>query len=562
MRLSRTRILKHSKIDMATVPPQYRLFRIGTVTIALGAVLVGGCRQSSPFTHDVLREMRETGPSPLAAHEPIPPHLQPLPQPEDGQLAFEITSPLSLSVERAVLLALHNNRALRVQQLEPMIVGTFEELERARFDPVISAEVVTAYDRRRVLSTTTGELLRARSDEQFAGVAIEQEFPTGTGLGISMTGERLGAEGVSDFYATGPAITLTQALLRGANWQANVAAIEQARLNTLASEYQLRGFIEALVAQVETTFWEYHFAQQEINIFESSLALAEQHLAETRRRVEVGTVAATEIAAAHAEVARRQEELINARSNERRLQLRLLRLINPGFDDGWNLELLVEGGAEFEPAPLGPVDEHIQLAERQRPELNEARMLLERERLEVVQTRDGLLPRLDFFVTLGKTGYARSFGDAWSDIGGRNFDLQAGLLFSYPLGNRAAQAEHERARLTRQQAGESLHNLAQLISLDVREAHLEVERTQEQIGATRATRELREETLRAETEKFRVGTSTAFLVAQSQRDLLESQIAEVRAVVNYRQALIDLYRLDGTLLQRRAIAAPGERVAW
>src|SRR5690554_1466259 len=126
MRLSRTRILKHSQIDMATVPPQYRLFKVLTVTIALGAALVGGCRQSSPFTHDVLREMRETGPSPLAAHEPIPPHLQPVPHPEDGQLASEITSPLSLSVERAVFLALHNNRALRVQQLEPMIVGTFE----------------------------------------------------------------------------------------------------------------------------------------------------------------------------------------------------------------------------------------------------------------------------------------------------------------------------------------------------------------------------------------------------------------------------------------------------
>ena len=38
-----------------------------------------------------------------------------------------------------------------------------------------------------------------------------------------------------------------------------------------------------------------------------------------------------------------------------------------------------------------------------------------------------------------------------------------------------------------------------------------------------------EEKLRTETEKLRVGKSTSFLVAQAQRDLLVSRIAEVRA---------------------------------
>ena len=66
-----------------------------------------------------------------------------------------------------------------------------------------------------------------------------------------------------------------------------------------------------------------------------------------------------------------------------------------------------------------------------------------------------------------------------------------------------------------------------------------------------------EEKLRTETEKLRVGKSTSFLVAQAQRDLLVSRIAEVRALANYLKALIDLYRQDGSLLERRGIAAPG-----
>ena len=55
----------------------------------------------------------------------------------------------------------------------------------------------------------------------------------------------------------------------------------------------------------------------------------------------------------------------------------------------------------------------------------------------------------------------------------------------------------------------------------------------------------------------RVGKSTSFLVAQAQRDLLVSRIAEVRALANYLKALVDLYRQDGALLAHRGISAPG-----
>ena len=56
-----------------------------------------------------------------------------------------------------------------------------------------------------------------------------------------------------------------------------------------------------------------------------------------------------------------------------------------------------------------------------------------------------------------------------------------------------------------------------------------------------------------------MGKSTSFLVAQAQRDLLVSRIAEVRALAGYLKELVDLYRQDGSLLERRGIAAPGRQ---
>ena len=77
------------------------------------------------------------------------------------------------------------------------------------------------------------------------------------------------------------------------------------------------------------------------------------------------------------------------------------------------------------------------------------------------------------------------------------------------------------------------------------------------MAATAATRKLKEEALRAETGKFTVGKSTSFLVAQAQRDLVVSQIAEIGAVVTLLKGLVELYRLEGSLLERRGIVAPG-----
>ena len=77
------------------------------------------------------------------------------------------------------------------------------------------------------------------------------------------------------------------------------------------------------------------------------------------------------------------------------------------------------------------------------------------------------------------------------------------------------------------------------------------------MAATAATRRLQEQKVQSETEKFRLGKSTSLLVAQAQRDLVASQISEVQAAVSYLKAFVEIYRLEGSLLERRGITGPG-----
>ncbi len=465
----------------------------------------------------------------------------------------EPRGPLEVTVEGAIMLALENNRGLRVQRLGPAIRRTYEDEERAEFDPTIAGGYAGSREHAERMSRTTGEAAETTSSRIGGELEISENFPTGTDVSLRLATDRDWSELYSDEHEALVELTVTQALLKGARVSSNVASLRQARLDTRASEYELHGYAESVVAEVEGTYWEYALAERRIQIFEESLGLAEQQQRETEERIRIGKLAETELAAAQAEVALRREDLINARSALATTRLRLLRLLNPPGGGLWEREIILRDRPAVPEVKLDDVERHVEVALRMRPDLNEARLGVERGNLEVVKTKNGVLPKMDLFVTLGKTGYADSFGGSVRQMDGESYAISGGISFEYPLRNREAKARQRRAVLSRTQAEEAVANLAQLVEVDVRSAYIEVDRTAEQATATAATRALQEEKLRAETEKFRVGRSTTLLVAQAQRDLVASRISEVDAVVNYLKALVDLFRLEGSLLERRGV---------
>lgn len=475
----------------------------------------------------------------------------------DGVESFVPAGPLEVTIQEAILLALENNRALSVQRLEPPIRRTHEDEERAEFDPTLSGGYSGSRERAERESRTTGTMTETTDSRTGGHLRISEDLPTGTEVSLSVATARDWSDLYSDEHTTLAELTVTQALLKGSRLGVNLATLRQARLDTLASEYEFRGYAESVVAEVEATYWDYALAERRIEIFEESLGLAEQQQRETQARIKIGKLAETELAAAQAEVALRREELINARSALATTRLRLLRLLNPPGADLWSREIVLRDRPATPELKLDDVERHVEVALRMRPDLNEARLRVERGELEVVKTKNGMLPMMDLFITLGKTGYADSFGGSVSDLDGESYSVAGGISFEYPLLNRGAEARQRRAVLTRRQAEEAVDNLAQLVQVDVRSAYIEVNRTAEQVAATAVTRKLQQEKLRAETEKFRVGRSTTLLVAQAQRDLVASRISEVDAVVNYLKALVGLFRLEGSLLERRGVL-PGE----
>jgi len=196
------------------------------------------------------------------------------------------TGPLDISIEEAILLALDNNQAFRVERLDPQIRQTFEMQERAAFDPTLSAEYSISRE-----SEATGETPLSKIKETDAEVEISEFLPTGTQVKLEISTDLTDPYTSGDQNSIRGGISITQALLRGFGLKVNLANLRQARLDTLASQYELRGFAESLVAEVEKTCWDYTLAQRRIAIFTDSLRLAEDQLWETQERIKIGKLA-------------------------------------------------------------------------------------------------------------------------------------------------------------------------------------------------------------------------------------------------------------------------------
>ena len=83
---------------------------------------------------------------------------------------------LKVSITDAILLSLENNRSLVVQRLNPSIQQTFEDQERAVFDPVANAEIAGGRVEGERLSRSGSKTEDFTTDVADGIISLEQFF--------------------------------------------------------------------------------------------------------------------------------------------------------------------------------------------------------------------------------------------------------------------------------------------------------------------------------------------------------------------------------------------------
>lgn len=457
-----------------------------------------------------------------------------------ARAAAETAEKIELKAKNAVIMALDNNKSLQIQSLAPAISKLKEDSAKAAFDPALSTGISTSNS-----ESPAGSKSRSAS----VSADLSKKLKSGSTVTLDLSTANSNSRSEDSLYGTQFSISLRKPLLNGAGQDVNLASIRQSEISTKTAKYQLQAYSESLIESIVEAYWNYALACRKIQIYEDSLKLAERQMDETKTMIEVGKTAEVELVSAQAEVASRKQALVNIRGNRDKLRIQLLRLVNPsGTKDFWNTEIAVTDDFVMPKVELGDLETHVSTALKMRPDLNEAKLSAESGDIDVVKTRNGLLPYLSFYITLGKSEYADSFPSSYGGLMGDGSSAQIGFDYSVNIGRRAAKSSYEQSLISQQQAGIAIENMEMTVQEDMRSAWIEIDRSANQLDASRATLKLQEEKLRTEEEKYRVGRATSLDVATTQRDLLQSQLDESQAIADYIIAVEKLKLEEGTLL--------------
>ena len=474
-----------------------------------------------------------------------------------------------LSLQDATTRALERNLELAVERLNPQ---TFD-LSIARIQAAYRPTATSQFGQRAVVQPPTNQLNGGnivQNDTTTYNAGIAQNLPWGGGnFQFQFNNNK---QVTSNIFANfNPTFTsnfnfqLTQPLLRGFLIDNNRQQLRVTAINRDISEIQLRGTIATTLAAVRNAYFELVYGLEAVQVAHGSLELAEKLVEDNQARVEIGTMAPLDVVQAQAEVATRRQAVAQTEATWRTSELALKRLIVSGTDDPlWRSSINPIDRPVFAPEPLD-VEGAVRRALESRTDLEQARRQIDANDYTMRFMRNQTLPALDVGATygaqgLGGTQFIRQgsglgstvigqipggFSDALRTLTGRDYptwNFQMNL--SYPIGASAADANYARARVQLSQSTAQLRALELQAATDVTNAALQVENGLTRYQAALAARELAQTRLEAEQSRFDVGLSTNFFVVQAQRDLATAQNSELRALLDYRRALVDFQRVQ------------------
>jgi outer membrane protein len=426
-----------------------------------------------------------------------------------------------------------------------------------------------------------------------------QAFQWGTNLQVGFNNTRQSTN--SFFSSLSPALnssfkmTVTQPILQGFGFPANTRFIRIARNNRELTDVAFRLQIIDSVDQIENIYWDLVYAYENARVQNESLAFAQKTLSDTKKQVEIGSLAPIETVRAQSTVAQDQQLVTAAQTNLQLEQLLMKNALTRTLKDPVLVTAEVIPTSTIDvPAeePIVPTEDLVNEALRHRAELVESRIDLNTRDLSNKAVRSALLPTLNLFAYYGGSGVGgvqnpRSvcsnpptelqleFGCASNTIPGdlqgifpttpigptlnelvnsTNPDKGVGLTLNIPLRNRAAQAVQIRSELEYRQAEMRLQQIENQVGIEVRNGQYAVQQNRASVDSAKAAVELGRQSLDAEQKKYQFGTSTNTLVLQYQSQLATAESTLLNAMVAYEKSRVELDRATGTLLDQQGIS--------
>lgn len=519
------------------------LYRIVMVSIVFVAVAGCGSSSSKRTGHDgvLMENLTAIETVQLAEQSVSPPVTVEQATEQTVQQVTEPNAPvetLELTLEEVRQAALANNLGLKVELVDPAIAQRSVDAERAKFESVFFGSADYTHSE----ASETDDTFRRWSSE----VGLRKPLPTGGTVSFGLPFGDTEPDGLAVAAAS---VSYVQSLMRGAGTGINTQSIRIAEheWNIVSARTKLAAI--RLLGEADIAYWRLYAAIKDLEVRREQYKLAQNQLSHAEKKVAAGSSPRIEIVRAEAGLASRMEGVINAETAVQTYRRDLLRIMNRGDIP---FEAVIDIMPQTDPNPVGLDLDEKQLAGRAlalRMEMLQLEQYLTIDDLNIELARDAMRPDLTFHYAYTAQSDAKSIGGAFEDLAGDTYDDHAiGLSWTIPLGNKAARARLQQARLAKIQDQAEGDRLRQIIHQEVYEAVSQLERNWRRILATEQGVVAAYRDYRVEQSQFQLGARTSTDVLFSAGRLAEAQLSQIRAFADYEIAQVYLARATGTLL--------------
>jgi outer membrane protein len=477
---------------------------------------------------------------------------------------------VDLSIEDAVKRGADKNIDIAVARITPQLTDfTIAGLE-ANYRLNLTSATSNTRNTRLPTQITQGITAPTTSTTTNWSSGIAQNLYRGGGnYAVNWTNSRLNSPSTVNTrnpqLTSGLQFNMTQPLWRGFKIDSTRTALRTNRLTQQNDEITLNATVASTQASVRNAYWDLVFAIQAVEAAQNSFDLAARLVQDNQSRVEIGTLAPIDVVTAQAEQATRRQTLVQAQATVRTSELALKRLIVSGTDDPlWTSSINPVDRPPTTPEPIN-LEAAVTRALATRTDLQQSKNNLKISDINLQNQVDATKPQLNLVANYGLNGLGgpiiqrtsipdpltgvtntvntiipSGYVDALQNIVRLDAPVwTVGVNFAYPLGKSAQDATVERSKLSLRQTEANLKALELQIATEVTNAALTVQSSLESVQASAVARELGQKRLEAAQSKMDVGMATNYEVVQAQRDFADARNNELRAILNYRKALVN-----------------------
>jgi outer membrane protein TolC len=420
-------------------------------------------------------------------------------------------------------------------------------------------------------------------DTATANATYTQGFSTGSQLTVTFNNTRTTTNSqrssFSPLLQSSFRAQFNQHLLQGFGLKLNRRFIIEAKNNRRITDSSFRQQLIYTINQVENIYWALVSAYEDEQAKERALEQSTQLTSDNRKQLQIGTLAPLDVINSDSAVATDKQALINSKSNLEYQQLLMKQAIARNLDDPQLANAPVvptdRVGLDRLPEEDEKVEDLVKEAYQLNPQIEQAVISLENNKITIAGEKNGLLPIVDGYAFYGASGLGGQQSPNYSCtanpgtcpiigqgypgvvgnlITGNNPDYAVGVNVTIPIRNRVAQADQARSQMEYRQTQMRLQQLYTQIKIQVINAQYALTNDRANVQAAQTARDFDAQSLAAEQKKYKLGASTTANVLQQERTLATGENNLISATAAYARDRAALQQILSNTLDRYGIS--------